>query len=743
IRAASVEGTLEPTVLLSVADTAAAGRKLKSFLLQRKETAPNLEDTARKIGEFPLVEQAIYEAIDEHAEVRDDASNTLARLRRELRVVRNRMMDRLHSILRGSGYKDMIQDPVITTRDGRYCIPVKNEYRVQFGGLVHDQSSSGATVFMEPAPVVELGNELRQVEAKERQEVERILRELTSRVGQFAPDLMETVHALGELDFIFARAKLGQTMDAVEPVINKEGFVGLRRARHPLLSGAVMPIDVDLGREHTVLVITGPNTGGKTVTLKTTGLFAIMAQCGLRIPADEGSTLPVFLGVYADIGDEQSIQQSLSTFSAHITNIAGILKEVDKTGRRSLVLLDEAGAGTDPTEGAALAKAILSELLRKGARTIATTHYGELKEFAYSTPGVENASVEFDMATLRPTYRLLIGVPGASNAFSIAARLGLPEPVVDEARGMVGTDRAMLSDVIQRLTEDQRATETDLRKAERGALEVEQMREKAERELKQLKADRADTLMRAKTQADELLRGARKEIERVREELRQIEKQARKAAEEPGNVAALNQLRERIAGVSGKVERREAHVERTKVRKEPPPAVEAVTTDRTPPTVGDLVWVAGFNQRGTLLSEDAGGKAQVQIGSMRTTVPMDAVQRIVTPRPGSGGTATAQPAAPRKHEAGSDLRLRARSAISPEIQLLGLRADEALTKLDAYVDQACLAGLSPFRVVHGRGTGALKRMVWDFLRGHPNVSGFVHPSEEEGGTGVTVVELRE
>lgn len=743
IRAASVEGTLEPVILLQVADTAAAGRKLKSFLLQRKETAPNLEDLARRIGEFPLVERAIYEAINEHAEVRDDASPTLERLRKELRVTRARMMDRLNSYLRGSAYKDMIQDPVITTRDGRYCIPVKSEYRAQFGGIVHDQSSSGATVFMEPAPVVELGNELRTVEAKERQEVERILRELTSRVGQFSLDLTETVNVLGELDFIFARGKLSQVMNGVEPVVNKEGFVGLRRARHPLLTGAVVPIDVDLGREHTVLVITGPNTGGKTVTLKTTGIFALMAQSGLHIPADEGSTMPVFLDVYADIGDEQSIQQSLSTFSGHIRNISRILKDVEKTGQRSLVLLDEAGAGTDPTEGAALAKAILGELLRRGARTIATTHYGELKEFAYSTQGVENASVEFDLQTLRPTYRLLIGIPGSSNAFSIAERLGLPEQVVNEARGMIGTDRTILSDVIQRLTEDQRATETDLRKAERAAREVEEMRDRYARDLRQLKADRADTLQRAKNQAEELLRGARREIDRVKEELRKIEKQARKAAEEPGNTAALDDLRERIAGLSNKLDRREAHVDRTKIRKETaaPALPDAIKTDKTPPAPGDLVWITGFNQRGTLLTEAAGGKAQVQIGSMRTTVPIDSVQRIVTPR--GGAPAPAPGSSPYVRAPGSDLRMRARTHVTPEIQLLGLRADEAMTRLDSYVDQACLAGLANFRVVHGRGTGALKRVVWDFLREHPSVAHFQHPGEEEGGTGVTVVELRE
>jgi DNA mismatch repair protein MutS2 len=742
IRVAAAAGILEPGVLLLVADTAAAGRKLKTYLLQKREHVPNLAELAHRIGEFPLVEQSIREAIGENAEVRDEASPTLSRLRKELRVIRGRMTDRLNSILRGPGYRDMIQDPVITTRDGRYCIPVKSEYRTQFGGLVHDQSSSGATVFMEPTAVVELGNELRQVEVRERQEVERILRDLTATVGRFADDLAATVDTLGELDFIIARAKLSLAMDGAAPEINGEGFIALRRARHPLLSGEVVPIDLELGRKDTVLVITGPNTGGKTVSLKTAGLLALMAQSGLQIPADSGSTLPVFQGVYADIGDEQSIQQSLSTFSGHIRNIAEILKQVEKTGSRSLVLLDEVGAGTDPTEGAALAKAILQHLHGKGARTIATTHYGELKEFAYSTEGVENASVEFDTQSLRPTYRLLIGIPGTSNAFAIAQRLGLPQPIVEAARGMIGTDRAVLSEVIQRLAEDQRSAETDSRKASQAAREIEEKRDQLDRELRRVRTERADTLNRAKAEAEEMVRGARREMDRLRDEMRRLERQARRAAEEPGNLAGLEKVRERLEKTSGRLERRAETVEKRARRSAPPPeppVEETVSTDGTPPRVGDLVWVAGLNQRGTLLST-TDGKAQVQIGSMRMAVPADGLRRIVTPKPVG---APRSPAASALAGRQADLRMQARAHISPEVHLLGLRADEAVSRLDEYVDDACLAGLSPVRVVHGRGSGALKRAVWDYLKGHPHVSAFRHPPEEEGGGGVTVVELRE
>ncbi len=741
IRLATMSGMLEPSVLLTVADTAAGARKLKGYLLQREETVPMLAELAREIREFPRLEQVIYEAISEHAEVRDDASPTLARLRKDLRVIRGRMTERLNSILRSTAYRDMIQDPVITTREGRFCIPVKSEYRTQFGGLVHDQSSSGATLFMEPTPVVELGNELRQVELKERQEVERILHELTGHVAKVEGDLSATVELLGELDYLFARGRLSQAMDAVEPEINREGFIGLRRARHPLLEGNVVPIDVDLGREHTVLVITGPNTGGKTVGMKTVGLLALMAQCGLHIPAHEGSTLPVFRGVYADIGDEQSIQQSLSTFSGHITNIARILKGVEATGARSLVLLDEAGAGTDPAEGSALAKAILQHLLQKRARTIASTHYGELKEFAYATPGVQNASVEFDLQTLRPTYRLLIGVPGASNAFAIAARLGLPEEIVQAARGMVGTDRAVLSDVIQRLTENQRASEEDVRKAAQTARDVDLRREQLERDVRKLEADRREILARARTEAEDLLRAARREMDRVRDELRRVEKAVKRAQEDPADTASLQKARDRLQALAGRTEGRTAKVER-KIEARAP-VIEAprpeVKVDSTPPAVGDSVWVAGLNQRGTLLSLPAEGRAQVQIGAMRTTVPAENLQRLAAPQP----AVVSRPVSVVSAGSAPDLRMRAHASMSPEVHLRGMRAEEALDRLDEYVDQACLAGYSPLRIVHGKGTGALKRVVWEFLQTHPSVANYHHPPEEEGGNGVTIVELKE
>jgi DNA mismatch repair protein MutS2 len=727
VETAAREGLIEAPALLDLADTVSSGRRLRGFLLKRAEEAPRLAEMGREIGDFERLEAEIRRCISPRGDVLDDASPTLARVRKDQRVFQGRKMERLHSYLRNSAYKDMIQDPVVTVRDDRYCIPIKSEYRSAFGGLVHDQSSSGATVFMEPTAVVELGNELRQLTLKERQEVERILRELASKVGREAIPLMGTLYTLSLLDFISAKAKLAFAMDAVEPKLNREGLVELWKARHPLLRGEVVPIDVRLGGDFTQLVITGPNTGGKTVTLKTVGLLALMAQSGLHIPANDGSTLPVFRGIYADIGDEQSIQQSLSTFSSHITNIARILKGVEITGKRSLVLLDEVGAGTDPTEGSALAKAILRHLWTKGARTIGTTHYGELKEFAYSHEGVENASVEFDMETLRPTYRLLIGIPGSSNAFSIAARLGLPEEVVQSARGMLSDEEHAITDVIQKLTADQKATELDLARAAAAAREVDTLRQKYDREVRQLQADRRQTLDRARVDAFEIVRNAKRQADQLLEELKRQEKERRKRSDTFDPARARENIQRLARQLSASLPEPEAP-SREELPAEPEPAPLADGA----PKVGDTVLVAPFQQRGTLLSEPDSGKVQVQVGAMRMTVPYANLRRVAESRaPESVSSALTQ------------RRMQMRSTLSSEIMLLGMRAEQAIDALDEYMNDACMAGISPLRVVHGKGTGALKKVVWDYLQTHPHVGGFRLGEEGEGGGGVTVVQLKE
>lgn len=729
LRGAALGATLTPAALLEVAGTLDGAHRLRSWLLTRREAAPALAVWAERLLDFRSCVMAIQEAIDDQALVRDEASPLLSRIRRELRTLRQRMNERLQALLRSPAVREMLQDPVVTSRDGRFCLPVKAEYRSQFGGLVHDQSASGATLFMEPTSVVELGNEIRQEEAREHHEVDRILRELSGLLGAQGDDLLWTLHALAEIDFIFARARLAQDQDASRPALNAEGSVELRRARHPLLTGEVVPIDVTLGDSFTVLVITGPNTGGKTVSLKTVGLLALMAQSGLFVPAADGARLPVFQGVWADIGDEQSLQQSLSTFSGHVRNIAAILADVDRTPPPVLVLLDEAGAGTDPSEGAALAKSILERLRAAGARVIATTHYGELKEYAYATEGVENASVEFDLETLRPTYRLLIGIPGSSNAFTIAARLGLDARVVEKARSLVGTDRAVLAEVIQKLTEDQRGAESDRSRTLLALREAEERRRQAEAELERIRTDRARILDRARREADDALRAARREIEGFRLELRRLEKEARSAAEGGPAAPALEPLRERLRTLSGGLERRTA-------ASGPPPEPAGPPTDDVPPEPGDAVWIPALGQRGTLLSQ-SGGKATVQVGSLRTTVPAAGARRVV-PEVGAAPPPSRPAPSP-----GGDLRLRARASISPELHLRGLRADQAVHRLEEYLDEALLAGISPLRIIHGKGTGVLRTAIREFLKEHPVVAGIRDAGEGEGGTGVTVVELRE
>jgi DNA mismatch repair protein MutS2 len=748
VHLAVIEGLLEPPTLLTVGDTLAAGRQLRAFLLARGEEAPALADLARCISEFPAIEAAIAAAISDHGEVRDEASATLARLRKEMRVLHNRLTERLQSMLRSPGTREMIQEPIVTTRGDRYCLPVKAEFRVQFGGLVHDQSSSGATVFMEPTAVVELGNELRQLAIRERQEIERILRELSGRIGSAAPALRDTLAALAELDFIVARARLSLAQDASEPAFAADGAgapaLRLRRARHPLLRGAVVPIDVELGDPARVLVITGPNTGGKTVSLKTVGLLVLMAQSGLHIPADSGSVLPRFDGVFADIGDEQSIQQSLSTFSGHITHIAAILNAVAGSAR-SLVLLDEVGAGTDPTEGAALAKSILRHLLEAGVYCIATTHYGELKEFAYTHAGVENASVEFDLETLQPTYRLLIGIPGSSNAFTIAARLGLPAPVIGAARGMIGTDQAQMADVIERLTQDQRQTEEHRRQASRAAAEVEALRARYEQDLERLRTDREETRTRVRSEAERLARQARQEVSRLLEELRRLEGEAREASA-GGSAARVARLREQVRQAARETEERLAQPAAAEAAEElpsPGPVDETVRVDAARrPERGDLVWIPTLNQRGTLLEEPDNGRAQVQVGAIRMTLPYGALQRIMaaprrTPAARPGG------AARRGSTAATEVQLQARANIASEIHLRGQHVEEALRVLDDYLDDAVLAGLASLRIVHGKGTGTLRRAVWDWLQSHPHVAEYRLGEDGEGGGGVTVVRLKE
>ena len=714
---------LQPMELLDVQSTLAAARRLRAFLMKDPEQTPLLSGLGRSLGTYQKIEDEIERCISPKGEVLDAASPALAQTRNRLRITHSRMMDRLNSIIRSPYYRTIIQEPVITMRDGRYCIPIKSEHRREFRGLVHDQSASGATVFMEPADVVELGNEIRELELKEQQEVERILRRLTDLIAAQLGSITDTVAVLAHLDLIYAKARWAEAADASAPQLDIRGRLDLVRARHPLLEGNVVPIDVRLGDEFQALLITGPNTGGKTVTLKTVGLLTLMAMAGMHIPADSGSRVAVFTKVFADIGDEQSIQQSLSTFSSHIRQIIKIINQADN---HTLALLDEIGAGTDPEEGAALAKAVLKELLARGTRVMASTHYGELKEFAYSQPGIRNASVEFDEETLRPTYRLMIGVPGSSHAINIAARLGMPEHVIQSAREMFSPERAPLEELYKALEEDRRAAAAGRESAKQTLAELERLRKQYLKELEELRSKRAQAAAAASVQAREIVRRAREEAEAALAQLRRATREGRETQDARERLARALQEAERLQTQAEEAEQSAPSELPLPVQ---PEAVAQEDEPQGPPEIGDTVVVSPFEREGILVRLE-GDQAEVQIGAVRMAFPLSSLRRV---RP--------RTRPPSVRASLSQVTLAKAQNISNELHLRAMRADEALLTLDKYLDDARLAGMSPVRIIHGRGTGALRRIVWDYLKDAPNVKSYCHPPPEEGGEGVTVVEL--
>jgi DNA mismatch repair protein MutS2 len=692
--------TLTPEALLSIADTLEAARRLRSFLLIREEKCPALCVLARQMEPLPEVVNEIRRCLREDATVADSASPELARIRQRLRQLHSRITERLQATLNSSRVRNMLQEPVITLRGDRYCLPVKAEYRAQFGGIVHDVSASGATLFMEPQEVVDLGNQIREAQIAEQSEVERILAQLSALVGKHGESLLLTCNALGELDFINARARLSAEWDAIEPALNTQGNIRLRQARHPLLKPPVVPIDVELGSRFRILLITGPNTGGKTVTLKTVGLLTLMMQSGVHVPADTGTEMAIFQKVFADIGDEQSIEQSLSTFSGHITNIAGMLPHCDE---RTLVLLDELGAGTDPAEGAALAQAILDYLLARHARAMATTHYGELKSYAYARHGVQNASVEFDLQTLRPTYHLRIGTPGSSHAIVIAQRLGLPPSVIETAQARLVGRETEAASIMRRLEEEQRSVEESRQAAERERRELEALRQQLQRRLEQLDAER----QRLHEQV------AQEVQERVQDILQQAEEAYRRLREQPRENRAAQEARQQIRQAAEQMKRLLA-----------PPAA-------APPEIreGDTVKVTTLNVKGTVLQLTE-HEAVVQAGAIRVTVPREALRQID------------QKLVPKTPAVSVPVDLWRAATISSEIMLRMQRVEEALANLDQYLSEAYAAGLRQVRVIHGKGSGALRKAVREHLSTHPLVASYRGADATEGGDGVTVVTLK-
>ncbi len=702
---ARLGGILDPDQLLPIGDFLYCTTQLKKYL---SDEEGSLADFSRTLIPLPSLKADIERCIDREGYVKDSASPELGKIRSKMRTLANRIRERLDSLVHSASMQKILQDPIITLRNGRYVVPVKAEYRSKFQGIVHDQSGSGATLFMEPAFAVELNNDLNVAEQEEQAEVQRILKRLSAVVAEQGSVLLDNLNIITELDCIFAKARFSRAIDGVEPQMNDQGRIQIKRGRHPLLKGDVVPIDVWLGTDFHVLVITGPNTGGKTVTLKTVGLFSLMAQSGLHIPADPGSELAVFDGIYADIGDEQSIEQSLSTFSSHMTTIVGILENLQEN---SLVLLDELGAGTDPTEGAALATAILEHLRGLGIHTIATTHFSDLKSYAYTHDRVENASVEFDLKTLRPTYRLSIGIPGKSNAFAISRRLGLGENVVAKAQALLSSEHMQVEDMIGEMETNRRQAERDRVSAEGLRREYERLKAKYEKALEELDEARHELLDEARVEAKRLLEQTQAEVNTI---LGQVRRMGRDELEE-----SVKEYREEIAAkteVLGKL-----HKER--------PRAQGPTGLKP----GEEVRIKSLRQKGFVLeppttSEDV----LIQAGIMKITVKIEDVERVQ-----SEGTAQKT----RKGGGTQRSHLAKSSSIRSEIDLRGKTVEEGLTLVDKYLDDAFLSSLGRVQLIHGKGTGALGDAIQQYLATHPHVQAFRYGAPNEGGHGVTVVDI--
>lgn len=711
LRKLAIGGMLQPSELLDIAGTLRAGRRLKLFLYELPPKYVSLKAMGELIGVFRPLEDKISRCIGEDAEVLDQASVDLGNIRRQIKSLQGRIKDRLEHIIRSSEYQKFLQDPIITLRDERYVVPVKQEYRAQIPGIVHDQSASGATLFIEPLAVVEMDNDLRRFFAREKQELERILRDLTHSVALLLDEISDTLTTLGEIDVIFAKGKLSAQMDAGEPKLNQQGRVNIIKGRHPLIKGKTVPVSINIGYAFDTLVITGPNTGGKTVSLKTIGLFCLMAQAGLHVPAEQDTELSIFDNIFADIGDEQSIEQSLSTFSSHMSNIVEILALVNHS---SLVLLDEAGAGTDPTEGSALAMAILQYLQLRGAKTIVTTHYSELKNFAYNNSRVENASVEFDLATLRPTYKLLIGTPGKSNAFEIASRLGLNDEVVSSARGFLSEREVQVSDLLQSLEETQRATASDREAADRLRRELEAVRDNMAEERRLLANKERQIVEKASNEALEIIKQAKVEAEEIIAQLKIA------AAEEKVRFHTINDARTRLKRMQQSTSDR---LEQNK----PLAAGRPIQKVK----LGQEVDIPKLKQKGHILSQPSpSGEVMVQVGIMKVNLQLDELRpSLDLPRQ------TLQTGAAKIGKEKS-------AAINQELDLRGMTVDEAIYEVDKYLDDAVLSGLEQVCLIHGKGTGALRTALQAYLNSHPHVKSQRLGQHGEGGSGVSVIVLK-
>ena len=731
-------GVLAPTDLLDIKSTLVAARTLARTFERLEGQFPTLFTIASQIPTSLGLVDGITRAISERGEILDSASGALAVIRRNLRIAHDRLMTKLQRMVSDPHTSPYLQEALITQRDGRYVLPLRAEFKGKIRAVVHDQSASGATLFVEPLSVVEHNNEFRELQLAERDEERRILAELSQQVGMQSGNILNTVELVADLDLCFAKAKYSDDLSASEPALHPIGkpsnhhpgtIIRLYQARHPLLNPTtVVSIDVELDAQTYAMVVTGPNTGGKTVTLKTIGLLALMAQSGLHIPAHSGSEISLFHNIYADIGDEQSIEQSLSTFSGHITNIIRILEHAD---RRSLVILDELGAGTDPQEGAALARSLLTHLLERGITTLVTTHHPELKAFAHATPGVVNASVEFDLETLRPTFHLTIGLPGRSNALAIAQRLGMPEPIITTARSELSPTDIRAEDLLDEIHRQRDLSRKARTAAENARHEAETLRADLAKRLEKIEDERMQVLERARREAEE-------QVEAVQEELREVRRQ----------LARTRQPLEVIEEAEESIEELQESVQLPVERRSPEKSVSAV---KRAVRLGDKVRLHSLNTQGvvTSLGEE---EAEVQVGVLRIRARLAELQIIGEDSPsttGMYGLPTARELMASTHPTGSGVSASAHTATkriyaeSPglELDLRGQRSEEALDALERYLDSAYLAGLPWVRIIHGKGTGKLRLAVREALSHSPHVKSFESGGDTEGGEGVTVAKL--
>ena len=717
MKRAAMGGVLSMGELMNIGSFLYVCRRAKEYAKHENKTESyeKLDALFELIQPIVSLENEITKCILSETEMSDTASAALHKIRREIKQSHEKVKDQLNSIIASSAYKNMLQDPVVTIRNDRYCVPVKSEYRSTFPGMIHDQSNTGSTVFMEPLSVVQLNNKIKQLQAEEKKEIEKILLELSEKVTEQREILQANMEVLTHLDFVFAKGNLSLSINGTQPLFNLKGYINIQKARHPLLEEKkVVPISIYLGKDFTTLLITGPNTGGKTVALKTLGLFTLMGQAGLHIPAFDHSQLAVFDNVFADIGDEQSIEQSLSTFSAHMSNIVTILEEVTLY---SLVLFDELGAGTDPTEGAALALSIIESLRKRKIRTAVTTHYSELKVYALSTEGVENACCEFDIETLRPTYRLLIGIPGKSNAFAISKRLGLSDEIIEGAKEFISHDEARFEDVITDLEISKKSVAFEQERAEQYRKEAERLKEEVAYQKNKTKEQKEKILSRAREEARQIYQQAKEEADN-------IIKQMTQTAKESADRQKLSQQRSAIKAKLSSMQEAFLKSPKKKSTHKPPQQLQP----------GDKVYVISFDQSGTALcAPDKNKEVMVQMGSMKIKVPLSELMLDDTPKPKNETP---------KKMISTNVKAGKSQYISAEIDCRGQLVEEALGNIDKYLDDAYLSGLKQVTIIHGKGTGALRSAVQTYLRTNSHVKSYRPGVYGEGEMGVTVVELK-